>query len=261
MAAAAQTTASTNAPAVAAPAPYTGPTVYVAAIAARYPHDPDAFTQGLLWHDGALYESTGRIGASRVRKVDLATGNVLQEKLIPANQFGEGLALWGDNLISLTWQDRAVHRWQVGDLSHISSIEDFPFDGWGLTTSDEGLIHSDGTATLRVLDPETYEVIRSIEVTLGGRPLSQLNELEMIDGLVYANIWHAPYIAMIDPADGVVRGLIDCRAISAEISVKDHGAVLNGIAWDAERQRLFVTGKLWPLVFEVELVKTDAQVR
>ncbi len=244
-----------------APVERASPTVYRTRIVARYPHDPSAYTQGLLWHDGALYESTGRVGQSRVRRVELTTGKVLAETMLPRSQFGEGLALWDDQLISLTWRDGAVHRWSIADLSHLSSTEDFPFEGWGITTSEEGLIFSDGTASLRVIDPETYEVRREIAVTINGRPLRYLNELEMIDGLVWANVWQTGYVVAIDPADGVVRKLIDARALVAEISPQTNDDVLNGIAWDAEKRRLFVTGKLWPTLFEIELVETDNEVR
>ena len=255
-------------PAVAQDAPvaatndaYTGPLVYEAEVVATYPHDPDAFTQGLLWHDGALYESTGREFRSVVRKVDLETGEVLQQSAIPAGQFGEGLAVWEDEFVSLTWQDKAIHRWDTATLAPVSSAQDFPFEGWGLTTSPEGLIHSDGSATLRVLDPDSYEVRRTISVTMNGRPVRNLNELELIDGLVYANIWHTPFIVAIDPATGVVRQLIDLRAIVAQVRPADGEAVLNGIAFDADNRRLFVTGKLWPSLFEIRLVETNARVR
>jgi glutamine cyclotransferase len=250
-----------EAPALKVPAPYTGPTVYTVDIIAQYPHDSTAFTQGLLWHDGALYESTGRVGQSRVRKVDLASGKVLLDSPIPEWQFGEGIALWGDQFVSLTWQDGAVHRWKRDDLSPISSVDDFPFEGWGITTGDDGLIFSDGSETLRVLDPETLEVRRTVNVTLNGRPLRLLNELEMVDGLVFANVWQSPYIVAIDPATGEVRKLIDLRSIVEQVPVRDYGAVLNGIAWDAENRRLFITGKLWPSLFEIRLIETDAQVR
>ena len=246
--------------AVEAPA-YSGPTVYVAKIKATYPHDTASFTQGLLWHDGALYESTGQVGRSRVRKVDLETGTVLADQPIPATHFGEGLAVWEDNLVSLTWTDGAVHRWNIADLSHVSSIDDFGFEGWGLTSTDEGLVFSDGTDLLRVIDPETYDVERVVTVTIMGRPLRQLNELEYVDGLIYANIWYAPYIVAIDPVDGVVKKVVDLSGIIAQTDVDAHGAVLNGIAWDADSRRLFVTGKLWPAIYEIEMTESDARVR
>ncbi|HAG37044.1 MAG TPA: glutamine cyclotransferase, partial [Erythrobacter sp.] len=171
-----------------APEVYSGPAVYRAEIVATYPHDTAAFTQGLVWHDGHLFESTGQEGQSEVRKVDLETGKVLNRSAIPADQFGEGLALSGREFISLTWRNGVIHRWNAKTLKPAGSKEGVPFEGWGLTTSDEGLIHSDGTATLRVLDPESFEVLRMIPVTMNGQPLPNLNELEMIDGLVYANV-------------------------------------------------------------------------
>lgn len=240
---------------------YSGPRVYRAEVVATYPHDSSAFTQGLLWHDGSLFESTGREGQSGVREVDLSSGQVLNRSAIPADQFGEGLALWQDELVSLTWHDGVIHRWNADTLEPLESKDDLPFEGWGLTTSSEGLIHSDGSDTLRVLDPETYAVLRSVKVTLNGRPLRRLNELEFIDGLVFANVWQSPFIVAIDPADGAVQKLIDLRELIARVPVSGSDAVLNGIAWDAEDRRLFVTGKLWPSLFEIELTETEVQVR
>ena len=239
---------------------YAGPTVYVADLVAAYPHDASAFTQGLVWHDGALYESTGREGQSVVRKVDLETGKVLAQSAIPIDQFGEGLALWEDEFVSLTWRDGAIHRWNAVTLEAVSSREDYPLEGWGLTTSPDGLVHSDGSDTLRVLDPEKYEVRREIAVTMMGKPLRRLNELEWVDGLVYANVWKAPYIVAIDPADGVVKKLIWLKPLIDVTPVADTEGVLNGVAWDAENRRLFVTGKLWPSLYEIRLVETDGRV-
>ncbi|MBX7541108.1 glutaminyl-peptide cyclotransferase [Qipengyuania sphaerica] len=248
-------------PAVEAAETYSGPKVYRAEVVATYPHDTKAFTQGLLWHDGSLFESTGREGQSVVREVDLETGKVIRERALPGRQFGEGLALWGDEMVSLTWRDGAIHRWDAETLDPLATRADYPLVGWGLATSPEGLVHTDGSATMRVLDPQTYEVLRSVDVTLNGRSLRQLNELEMIDGLVYANIWGAPYIVAIDPADGVVKKLIDLRDIVDAVDVDPTDAVLNGIAWDAKNRRMFVTGKLWPSLFEIRLVETEEQVR
>lgn len=240
---------------------YSGPVVYRAEVITEYPHDATAFTQGLLWHEGALFESTGRVGQSVIRKLDLETGEAVREMAIPPSQFGEGLAESNGELISLTWRDGAIHRWDADTLEPLATRDGYPLDGWGLTTSGEGLIHSDGSATLRVLDPESYDVLRSIEVTMNGRPLRRLNELEMIDGLVYANIWETAYIVAIDPADGRVERLIDLTDLVASVPVTGRDAVLNGIAWDAENRRLFVTGKLWPKLYEIALVETDAEVR
>lgn len=237
-------------------APAAEPDIYTAEIVARYPHDTGAFTQGLLWHDGHLYESTGQKGQSQIRQVDLTTGTVQDASDIPATQFGEGMALWGDTLISLTWQDRVIHRWNRADLAHQGSAE-FPFEGWGLTSDGTSLIASDGSPTLRFLDPETYAVQREVQVSLRGKPLPRLNELEMVDGLIYANVWFSPYVVAIDPADGVVQRILDLRPIVAENKSADTDAVLNGIAYDPEGQRLFVTGKRWPTLYEVTFVKRD----
>ena len=233
--------------------PGVAPVVYDVRVIAEYPHDSAAFTQGLLWHDGTLYESTGRIGTSEIRKVDLETGEVLARRPIPDGQFGEGMALWNDELVSLTWRSGVVHRWRLADLAPVRSDAGYPYEGWGITPFGDGLIASDGSATLRVLDPETYAVRREIDVTLDGRPLAMLNELEMIDGLVFANVWMTAFIVAIDPADGTVRRIIDLRALP-ETAGAEQDAVLNGIAWDPARRRLFVTGKLWPSLYEVELV-------
>ncbi len=226
--------------------------VYQAFVVASFPHDPAAFTQGLLWHDGWLYESTGRVGTSSVRKVDLETGEVAISRPIPYPQFGEGLALWDNELVSLTWRSGIVHRWQLSDLEAVSSYAEYPFEGWGLARIGEQLVASDGSDTLRFLDPHDYSVERSVKVTLNGRPLPQLNELEIVNGLVLANIWKTNFIAGIDPASGAVRLLIDCRTLPA-YEGSDPEAVLNGIAWDTEGERLLVTGKLWPRIYEIEL--------
>ena len=245
------------------PAPAPSATIYDAQIVARYPHDPAAFTQGLLWHDGQLYESTGLEGQSQVRRVDLATGEVLAAQAIPADQFGEGMALWGDELVSLTWMDRVIHRWSLDTLEPVRS-DPFPFEGWGLTAMDGMLVASDGSATLRFLDPETYAVEREVEVTLDGRPIARLNELEAADGLIWANQWYSQVIVGIDPADGTIRRIVDLSPLVAEIDAAQNGAVrngavLNGIAHDPASDRWFVTGKLWPTMFEVRLVPREAE--
>ncbi|MDG5748885.1 glutaminyl-peptide cyclotransferase [Qipengyuania sp. XHP0207] len=256
---AAQGEQSSTAPAVAEST--VGPTIYRAEIVGRYPHDTAAFTQGLLWRNGALFESTGRVGQSVIREVELETGRVVRESALPPDQFGEGLAAWNDQLISLTWRDGAIHRWDAETLALEATREDYPLHGWGLTASAEGLIHSDGSATLRVLDPETFAVLRSIEVTVNGRPLARLNELEMIDGLVFANVWMSPFIVAIDPSTGIVQRIVDLSTLVATVPVSETDAVLNGIAWDEENRRLFVTGKLWPELYEIRLVPTDAELR
>jgi glutamine cyclotransferase len=221
-------------------------------IVARYPHDASAFTQGLLWHDGALYESTGLEGRSEVRRVRLADGKVMARVRLPATQFGEGMALWGRQLISLTWRNGVAHRWDVRTLRRVGEGR-FAGEGWGLASDGAQLIHSDGTPTLRFLDPVTLAVKRQVTVTLRGKPIDQLNELEMIDGAVFANVWHTPWLLRIDPATGRVTGIVDLRPVVAAAGVRDPEAVANGIAWDAAGRRLFVTGKLWPALFEIAL--------
>lgn len=246
-------------------APEAGPTeedqlrVYDVQVVASYPHDAEAFTQGLLWHDGFLYETTGRDGFSQVRKVDLATGEVLEARDLPPDQFGEGLALWGNDLIGLTWRNATVHRWSLDKLEPIRS-DPFPYEGWGLATIGDALVESDGSATLRFLDPETYRLQREIAVTLNGRPLTQLNELEVVDGLIYANVWHSGFIVAIDPTTGVVRRVIDLRPLADAVPVQSYEGVLNGIAHDPQTGRWFVTGKLWPSLFEVRFVPREAEV-
>ncbi|WP_326523087.1 glutaminyl-peptide cyclotransferase [Sphingomonas sp.] len=237
-----------------APAPQAAPVpLYRIEVVARFPHDPRAFTQGLLWHAGHLYESTGKEGRSEVRRVALADGRVLARRAIPADQFGEGLALWKTTLVSLTWTHGIAHRWNVASLKP-EGARRYPGEGWGLTTLDDSLVLSDGTSALRFLDPDTLAERRRVSVTVRGRPLDQLNELEVIDGQVYANVWQTDYIVAIDPADGRVTRIIDAGALRGEVAPTDSDAVLNGIAWDAKARRMFVTGKLWPTLFEVKLV-------
>lgn len=223
-----------------------------ARIVARYPHDRTAFTQGLVWHDGALFESTGQPGVSDVRRVNLTDGKVLARARLPGQQFGEGLAVDGQQLVSLTWQDGIAHRWNAKTLKAVGSAR-YPGEGWGLASDGRSLILSDGTPTLRFLDPKTFRETRRVTITANGRPVHNLNELEMIDGKLWGNIWHRDYIVRIDPATGAVDGLVDLAPLRAELGPLDPEAVLNGIAWDAAGKRLFVTGKWWPTLFEIAL--------
>lgn len=234
------------------PAPQAAVPVVTARVVARYPHDTGAFTEGLLFHDNALYESVGQEGRSEVRRVRLADGKVTARVTIPAAQFGEGLARWKDELVSLTWHDGIAHRWDVRTLKPRGTNR-YTGEGWGLATDTAGLVLSDGTPTVRFLDPATFAERRRITVTLDGRPLPQVNELETVDGSLLANIWHSGFLVRIDPATGKVTQLIDLRPIIATVKVTDPEAVANGIAWDAKSKRLFVTGKLWPALFEIAL--------
>lgn len=228
--------------------------VYGYKIVHTYPHDTKAFTEGLLYRDGFLYESTGLKGHSSIRKVDLKTGHVLQSKELPPQYFGEGLTEWNDTLVGLTWQTNVGF---VFDLASFDVKRQFAFsgEGWGLTHNDHALIMSDGSATLRELDPKTFAEVRRIPVTADGIAVDQINELEWVGDEIYANLWHTNVIARIDPATGKIVGWIDLSGIYQQAGMGENGDdVLNGIAYDAKNKRLFVTGKLWPKVYEIQLV-------
>jgi glutamine cyclotransferase len=218
-----------------------------------YPHDSSAFTQGLVMVDGMLYEGTGLKGRSSVRAVDLATGRVIQSVKVPDKYFGEGLTDWGSNLIELTWM---AHRGFVYDRFSLRLVKTFEYkgEGWGLTHDRQHLIMSDGTAVLRFLDPVTFKVVRTLAVSDGGRPVKELNELEYIHGEIYANVWQTDRIARISPATGKVIAWIDLSGLLTADERMNGNAVLNGIAYDQKNDRLFVTGKLWPKLFEIKVV-------
>lgn len=217
-----------------------------------YPHDPHAFTEGLFYLDGELFESTGLVGRSDVRRVRLSDGAVLQARAIDPAFFGEGIVNWGLEIVSLTWQDHTGFRWNRATLTPVTSFR-YPGEGWALTQDGQHLIMSDGTASLRVLDPKTFKELRRIPVTADGRPVDQLNELEFVKGEVLANIWQTTRIARIDPATGHVKGWIDLSALPEARGGGDPDAVANGIAYDKAHDRLFVTGKFWPHLYEVKL--------
>lgn len=224
-----------------------------------YPHDGQAFTQGLVYAGGHLYESTGLNGHSSLRMDDLETGRVLQVRNVPDRYFAEGLTNWGSTLIQLTWQ---AHTAFVYDRFSFRLLRTFHYEGegWGLTQDGRHLILSDGSATLRYLDPATFRETRSITVKDHGAPVTQLNELEYIHGQIYANIWHSDRIARIAPATGQVLGWIDLSGLLPESQRSSPEAVLNGIAFDAAHNRLFVTGKLWPKLFEIKVAPKNAKV-
>jgi glutamine cyclotransferase len=221
-----------------------------------YPHDAQAFTQGLVYVDGHLYESDGIKGQSSLRMEDLETGSILQFKDVPSQYFAEGLTYWGSTLIQLTWES---HTALVYDRASFKLLRTFSYtgEGWGLTQDGKSLILSDGTARLRFLDPETSHEVRSVTVKDRGKPVDQLNELEVIHGQVYANIWHSDRIARIDPATGKVLGWIDLTGLLSAAERSSPEAVLNGIAWDSAHERLFVTGKLWPKIFEIKVIRAQ----
>jgi glutaminyl-peptide cyclotransferase len=231
--------------------------IYGYRVIAEFPHDPNAFTQGLLYHDGLLYESTGLYGASSLRRVELETGRVLQQVDLPANYFGEGLALWGERLIQLTWQENTGFFYDRETFQLLDQFS-YPGEGWGLTHDGQRLIMSDGTAELRFWDPDTLEEIGRVTVRDHQRPVNLLNELEYVRGEVYANVWMSDRIARIDPTSGQVVAWIDLAGLLSEADRQGRVDVLNGIAYDAEADRMLVTGKWWPKVFHIELVPPEA---
>lgn len=226
--------------------------VYGYEVVRTFPHDPTAFTQGLVYRDGLLIESTGRAPSS-VRRVRLEDGAVLQKRELDPEYFGEGLTEIDGRVITLTWNSRVGFVWDADDLSQTARFA-YEGEGWGLTHDGTRLILSDGTPFLRFLDPDTFAETGRVAVALNGRPVRQLNELEWIDGEVWANVWQTDYIIRINPASGHVVGIIDLTGLLPAGTVKDpNDDVLNGIAWDAANRRLFVTGKNWPSLFEIRL--------
>ena len=230
-------------------------TYYTYAIMNVYPHDEDAFTQGLVYEDGALYEGTGRYGQSSLRRVDLETGEVTQIHELPNNLFGEGITIFENRIMQLTWKS---HIGFVYDKNSFDLLQQFSYttEGWGITNNGTALIMSDGTATLYFLDPETFQVVNQIEVYNNQTAVTMLNELEFVNGRVYANVWLDDRIAIINPETGQVTAWIDLSGIS-ESEKFDSDSVLNGIAYDQKENRLFVTGKNWSNVYEIALIPED----
>ena len=222
-----------------------------AEVVATYPHDPRAFTEGLLIDRGTLYESTGREGQSDIRRVDLKTGRVLARVRLAPQLFGEGIVAWRNQLLSVTWHGGQGFKWSLPALKRTGGFT-YTGEGWAMTDDGRNIILSDGTPVLRFLDPVTQKVVRRLTVTANGRPVEQLNELEYVDGQIYANIWMTPYIARIDPANGRVVGVIDVSPLIAKVALTDRDSVPNGIAYDRASHRLYVTGKNWPSLFEIK---------
>jgi glutaminyl-peptide cyclotransferase len=232
---------------------------YTYEIVHTYPHDTSAYTQGLLYLNGVLYEGTGLEGHSSIRKVKLETGEVLQKRDIPEEYFGEGIIIWKDRLMELTWKGERGFIYDLTTFAPRGQFE-YPGEGWGLTLDGKRIIMSDGTPQLRFWDPETLKETGRITVTDEGRPVSQLNELETVKGEVYANVYQTDRIARIDPSTGKVVGWIDLTGILPPADRTSETDVLNGIAYDVAGDRLFVTGKLWPKLFEIRLTrKSGAQ--
>lgn len=222
-----------------------------------YPHDPGAFTEGLFYLRGDLFESTGMPGQSNVRRVRLADGVVLQSQAIAPNLFGEGIVNWGDEIVSLTWQDHIGFRWDLKRLKPKATFH-YAGEGWALTQDGKHLIMSDGTPVLRFRDPVTFKEVRHIQVTADGQPVGNLNELEWVKGEILANIWQTRLIARIDPRSGKVKAWIDMAGLPETQGRGNPDAVLNGMAYDREHDRLFVTGKYWPHLYEVRLTLPKA---
>jgi glutamine cyclotransferase len=214
-----------------------------------FPHDPGAFTQGLVSIAGVLYEGTGRNGESSLRKVELTTGKVQQRVMLPQQHFGEGITVLNGKVYQLTWQ---THLGVVYDFTTFKQVQSFylPGEGWGITHDGKQLIVSDGTPNLRFLDPATLKETGRVAVTEDGKPLDRLNELEYINGEVWANVWYTNFIVRIDPVTGVVKSKLDLTDLNQSAGRDD---VLNGIAWDADSKRLFVTGKLWSSLYEIKV--------
>lgn len=237
-----------NAAQAAEPAPVN----YSYRVVHTYPHDRNAFTQGLFYLNGKFYESTGQVGQSTIRLVNIEDGRVLQSVPIPPGLFGEGIVNFGNEIVSITWQGGNGYRWDLATLRRTGEWH-YSGEGWGLTQNGTDIVMSDGTSAIRFLDPVTLNERRRITVTMQGNELTQLNELEWVNGEIYANIWQTPRIARIDPNTGRVTGIIDLTGIANE-NTTSSDAVLNGIAYDAQGDRLFVTGKLWPHLYEIDLV-------
>jgi glutaminyl-peptide cyclotransferase len=217
-----------------------------------YPHDPEAFLQGLVWYDSGFYESTGLEGRSTLRRNQFPSGKVIKSVSLASDLFGEGLALVGDRLVQLTWK---THRGFVYDRESFKLLREFKYDteGWGITYDGRNLVMSDGSSTLLYLDPENFQPVRHLNVTWNGRPQDNLNELEYIEGEIWANIWQQDYILRIDPKTGNVKSYLDMKNLFPPQLRTGNENVLNGIAYDPKTKRIFVSGKLWPRIFEIRL--------
>jgi len=233
--------------------PVAGPTLWTADVVATFPHDPEAFTQGLHVYDGQLYESTGQYGRSSIRRVDLRSGRVEQSVPLNFTYFGEGMTILGGRIYQLTWKSQTAFVYDLASFELLDTKR-YRGEGWGLTHDGEALIVSDGSATLSYYDPDDFELLRTLEVHDQGRSVTLLNELEYVDGEIWANIWYDDRIVRISPETGEVLAWIDLSRLLPRLQ-RSADAVLNGIAYDAEADRLFVTGKNWSQLFEIELAQ------
>lgn len=227
---------------------------YTYNIKSTYPHDSSAFTQGLVYANGKLYEGTGLYGMSSIRIVELESGKILQMVNMSSDFFGEGITIQDNRIIQLTWKSKRGFIYNVTSLDKIGSFN-ITSEGWGLSTNGTHLIYSDGTSTLRFLEPVNFTEVYTIQVTHNKKPVTKINELEYIKGELYANIWQTNNIVRINPATGTVNGWIDLEGIEDQFEKSVDIDVLNGIAYDDDNNRIFVTGKLWPKLFEVEIIQ------
>lgn len=229
------------------------PPDYTFEVVRQFPHDPTAFTQGFTYHDGFFYEGTGRKGQSSLRQVNPETGQVVRKVDLAPDLFGEGITVLGNEVIQLTWLSHVGFVYDLRDF-HLLRTFQYQGEGWGLTTDGHDLFMSDGSSEIRVLDASTFAEKRRIKVRDGGKAVDQLNELEFVEGEIYANIWHSDRIAKISPQTGKVMGWIDLTGLLGPFYQREAEEVLNGIAYDPAGKRLFVTGKLWPKIFEIRVI-------
>ncbi|QIK78130.1 glutaminyl-peptide cyclotransferase [Sphingomonas piscis] len=236
-----------SAPAIAEPIL---PTLCTFTVRKSYPHDPKAFTEGLLFDGGQLYESTGMVGQSGVRRVRLSDGKVLQQAVVPPPYFGEGLTKLGNEMFSVTWKEGKGFRWNARTFRKTGEFS-YTGEGWGLTNDGKQIFMSDGTPVVRVLDPKSMKVVRTFTVNAGGQPVANINELEWRRGALMANVWTTNQVVIFDPASGAVRSVMDLSELRRQAGGSDVEAVPNGIAYDEAGDRLFVTGKYWTKLFEI----------
>lgn len=231
----------------------TGVALYGYKVVNVYPHNVRFFTQGLVFHDGELYEGTGRHGQSALMHIDLEDGSVIKSRALSSRYFGEGIAVANDQLFQLTWRENMVFVYDADSLEPVTSHY-WPHEGWGLTFDGTHLILSDGSDQLFFVDPATFQPVKQVGVKIEGRPVNQLNELEYINGEVWANVWMSQQLVRINPETGQVTAVVDLTGLVNQTETGGSEAVLNGIAWNAATEQLFVTGKLWSHLFEIELV-------
>jgi glutamine cyclotransferase len=225
---------------------------------AKYPHSTSNYTEGFFYLDGVFYEGTGLAGHSAVIATDPSTGNIIKRREIPSQYFGEGIVDWGPNIYEWTWKSHVCFVYNRATLQQVKQFT-YAGEGWGMTRTAKEIISSDGSATLYFRDPETFQETRHILVTDGNKVIDNLNELEFIKGEIYANIWHSDMIARISPADGHVVAWIDLTGLMPASQRIDAESVLNGIAYDSQHDRIFVTGKQWPAIFEIKVVQRASE--